>query len=218
MTPPSTRLSCVLAILALTLPAQAAPATYRAYAERLTAALPGGMIVRPDLEAELSALASRARTKSGLKPLVASSRLTVAARAQAADMALGNYVGHFSRRGDRFTVRFAAFAGDWLARRGENAARDRRSGAVDRVKARRLFAQWLASSGHRRNLMQPWYSHVSTGAVQKGNHLYAVQIFWEKQGHFKRARPGLPQCMFASCVTTGSKPKKDWKIDATTPR
>jgi len=213
------RVVAMLAVLALTatVPAWAASG-YGAYAKRLLAELPGGMVLRPDLEASLNALASAHRRRAGLKPLKPSPLLTGAARAQAIDMALGDYVGHHSRNGHRFAVRFRAFAGEWLARRGENAARDRRSGAVDEAKARRLFQQWLDSSGHRYNLMRPWYAHVSTGAVQKGHHLYAVQIFWEDQGRFKRAKPGSPQCMFANCVSDGSSPTQDWNPAGTGPR
>jgi uncharacterized protein YkwD len=95
-------------------------------------------------------------------------------------MALGGYVGHDSRNGYGFGERFAAFADPAaVGYHGENAARDRQSGSVDQVKARRLFGQWLDSSGHRRNLLNGAYAHIATGAVQVGHALYAVQIFWQ---------------------------------------
>ncbi|MGI9481416.1 MAG: CAP domain-containing protein [Hyphomicrobiales bacterium] len=142
--------------------------------------LPAGSRVRPDLEAYLNQLASSARKRAGRKPLKASNKLNGAARGQAADMLLGNYVGHHSRSGYRFSARFAAYAGkDFQGRHGENAARDRHRGAVNKAKAKRLFNQWMNSGGHRRNLLNRSYAYVSTGAIQKGNHLYAVQIFWE---------------------------------------
>ncbi len=153
---------------------------YRGYASRLLASLPPGARVRPGLEAYLNQLASAARRKAGRKPLKASSLVTGAARGQAAEMLIGNFVGHHSRGGYRFGARFAAYAGDnYPGMRGENAARDRRRGAVNKAKAKRLFGQWLNSSGHKRNLMNPAYRYVSTGAIQSGHHLYAVQIFWE---------------------------------------
>jgi uncharacterized protein YkwD len=64
-----------------------------------------------------------------------------------------------------------------MARTPPATGRPARSTAT---KARRLFRQWLDSTGHRRNLMNRNYRYVSTGAVAIGHHLYAVQIFWER--------------------------------------
>ncbi len=169
----------MLAASLLALPgAGRAQAGYKAYAMGLVKAPPKGARFRPDLEAYLNARASAARRKQGLRGLKAGGLMRIAARAQALDMALGGYVGHGSRRGDGFTVRFAAFAGGLRGHRGENAARNRRHGPVNAAKAGQLFAQWLDSAGHKSNLMRPHYRFVSTGAVQLGRHLYAVQIFW----------------------------------------
>ncbi len=171
-------LACCLLLSQASL-AEASPA-YRIYAERLLANLPQGARLRPDLETELNAMASAARQQAGEPAVAASPLLLQAARAQALEMLLGNFVGHRSKSGFRYKKRFEAFAGDSHGDHGENAARDRQSGAVDTAKARRLFKQWLDSSGHSRNLMNRYYRFVSTGAVQIGHHLYAVQIFWEK--------------------------------------
>jgi uncharacterized protein YkwD len=157
-----------------------AAAGYREDAESLVARPPAGIVIRPDLEGTIDGLANAARASEGRKPLSASPLFKSAARAQAIDMALGDFVGHRSRKGHGFTTRFAAFAGDAdrFPARGENAARDRANGPVDGDKARRLFQQWLDSGGHRRNLLGRNYEMVSSGVIQKGNHMYAVQIFW----------------------------------------
>ena len=153
---------------------------YKAYADALVAKPPDGVKFRPDLETYLDGLASSTRRGAGYKRLAASERLKRAARAQALDMALGQYVGHGSRNGYRFSQRFEAYADPAaVGYHGENAARDRRRGSVDEARARRLFGQWLDSSGHRRNLLNPAYGYIATGAVQVGNALYAVQIFWQ---------------------------------------
>jgi uncharacterized protein YkwD len=129
----------------------------------------------------LDQLAASARRKAGYPPVAPNELLRTAARAQALEMLKGNFVGHESESGYRFKQRFAAFADPWVhGNHGENAARDRQPGPVDEAKALRLFRQWLDSSAHRRNLMNPAYGFVSTGAVAVGNHLYAVQIFWEQ--------------------------------------
>lgn len=180
------------AALGASAPADAAPA-YRAYAEGLVTALKGAKL-RPDLEAYLDSLASSARRKEGRLGLVSSKLLKTAARAQAIEMLKGNFVGHSSAGGYSFKARFAAFGDPEVnGGYGENAARDRQPGAVDKAKAARLFRQWLDSSAHRRNLMNRNYGFVSTGAVAVGNHLYAVQIFWE------RCAPEVPAPADGSC-------------------
>src|SRR4051812_41062928 len=85
---------------------------YRAYADGMLASLPEGITPRPDLEQYLDSLASAYRREEGRKPLVAQDMMRQAARAQALDMMLGGFVGHESRRGDQFHLRFEAYAGD----------------------------------------------------------------------------------------------------------
>jgi uncharacterized protein YkwD len=150
------------------------------------------MAFRPDLETYLDGLASSARQSAGRLAVAAGPELLNAARAQALEMAIGNYVGHQSSTREPFRKRFEAYLDDGTVTAfGENAARDRQKGAIDKTKASRLFQQWLDSAGHRRNLMNPDYRYVATGAVQKGNHLYAVQIFWNREPG-KAVQPGQP--------------------------
>lgn len=176
-------LVCALAAGCTQLPGDSVSAAqgYRDFALGLLRDKPANAAIRPDLEAQLDGLAAEARLAAGRPPLVASDLLRDAARAQALEMLQGDYVGHQSKSGYQFRQRFAAFADpDVNGNHGENAARDRQPGAVDGAKARRLFQQWLDSAAHRRNLMDRNYRYVSTGAVEIGNHLYAVQIFWER--------------------------------------
>jgi uncharacterized protein YkwD len=159
----------------------AAPA-YRAYAEQLIQNPPQSVVIRPDLEVLLDSLAQNARSSNKRKPVISSAQFKTLARAQAIDMVLGDYVGHQSLKGYSFHARFAAFAEDpeLYSARGEIAARERGEDPPGEAKARRLFEQWLHSGGHRRNLLNRSYDHVSSGVVQKGDHLYAVQIFWRE--------------------------------------
>jgi uncharacterized protein YkwD len=179
------------ALLTVAIAAGDAQAGYREDAERLVAEPPAGIVIREDLETAIDGLANAARTGRGRKPLASSPLFKTPARAQAIDMALGNFVGHRSRTGLGFSARFAAFAGDAdrFPARGENAARDRARGPADASKARRLFQQWLDSGGHRRNLLAPGYAMVSSGVIQKGDHLYAVQIFWAEPAQLPAGAP-----------------------------
>ncbi|MBL8906361.1 MAG: hypothetical protein JNM20_06770 [Rhizobiales bacterium] len=169
-----------LAVFLLTgLPAMAG---YRDYAHGLVDSLPKGTVLRPDLEAVLDEMASAYRKSKSRSPLEASDQLREAARAQAIDNMRRGKSSHRSGRGEEFSTRFAAYVDDpdLYPARGENAASDRRDDAADAAKARRLFKSWLESSGHRRNLMSRDYEFVSTGVVQRGSELWAVQIFWSK--------------------------------------
>ncbi|MGE3875189.1 MAG: CAP domain-containing protein [Parvibaculaceae bacterium] len=183
---PALRLLFVLFIagagLSLAGGAAEASSDYAYYARALLSKLPENAGARPDLEEYLDKLVSSYRQSKGRKGLVASDLMREAARAQAADMMFAGKSNHKSRAGHSFDQRFGAYVEDveLYRARGENAASDRKKGPADETKARALFALWLASGGHRRNLMSRDYEFVSTGVIQRGNELWAVQIFWSK--------------------------------------
>ncbi len=155
---------------------------YARYAQSVLVTLQEDVKARPDLEAYLDKRVSAYRTANSRKRLIASDMLREAARAQAADMMLAGKSLHVSRKGHKFADRFGAYVEDidLFAARGERAASDGRKSPANKVKVERLFQSWLASSGHRRNLMLRDYKYVSTGVIQRGNELWAVQIFWSK--------------------------------------
>ena len=146
--------------------------------------LPSDSRLREDLEAEVALLANGYRQSKGLKRLQPSPLLRDAARAQAVDMMLNGYVGHRASSGQEFDSRMRAFLGSpmMLPRMAENAARDTQKGEADAAKARRLFQQWVDSRPHRKALLNGGYTFVSTGVVQRGNKIWAVQIFWAPMG------------------------------------
>jgi uncharacterized protein YkwD len=168
----------IFCLLLAALPARAGG--YAGYAQSVTANLPEGAAFRPDLEEYLSARASAYRVKKRRRPLLASEQLAQAARAQAVDIMVMGRSGHRSRKGHGFAVRFKAFQEDpaLTYSAGENAASDRRRGEANTAKADRLFQLWLDSTGHRKNMLGDQYVYVSTGVVQRGSELWAVQIFW----------------------------------------
>ena len=172
-------LGIVLALSAFASAPARADIRYKAYATKLLGSLPASSKVRPDLETYLNRLANAERRRAGRPALKASAKLRKAARAQAAEMILGNFVGHHTRGGFDFGDRVGAYMPDFEDLRGENAARDRKGGPSAKAQAARLFKQWLNSRRHRRNLIRTEYRFISSGAIQVGKHLYAVQIFWE---------------------------------------
>jgi uncharacterized protein YkwD len=143
--------------------------------------LPADARIREDLEAVIAGQANAYRQSKGIASLQASSRLRNAARAQAIDMMLNGYVGHKASSGHEFDSRMRAFLGSpvmMMPRMAENAARDTQKGEADAGKARRLFQQWVESRPHRKTLLNSGYNFVSTGVVQRGNRIWAVQIFF----------------------------------------
>ena len=154
--------------------------TYLETAQGLLKNLPADSRIREDLEAEILARANAYRQSKGVERLQASPLLRDAARAQAVDMMLNGYVGHRASSGQEFESRMRAFLGNslMLPKMAENAARDTQKGEADAAKARRLFQQWVESRPHRKALLNGGYKFVSTGVVQRGNKIWAVQIFY----------------------------------------
>jgi uncharacterized protein YkwD len=143
--------------------------------------LPGNARIRGDLEAVIAGQANAYRQSKGIASLQSSTKLRDAARAQAVDMMLNGYVGHKASSGHAFDSRMRAFLGSpvmMMPSMAENAARDTQKGEADAAKARRLFQQWVKSRSHRKTLLNSGYKFVSTGVVQRGNKIWAVQIFF----------------------------------------
>lgn len=155
--------------------------TYLEIARSSLKNLPADARIREDLETSIAGQANAYRQAKGIASLQASPRLLDAARAQAVDMMLNGYVGHKSSSGHEFDSRMRAFLGRsimMMPRMAENAARDTQKGEADAGKARRLFQQWVESRPHRKALLNSGYKFVSTGVVQRGNKIWAVQIFF----------------------------------------
>jgi uncharacterized protein YkwD len=168
----------------------AAAGGYRAFAEGLNASPPDGSRFRPDLEAVLVSLASAYRVEQGKEPINADDSLLVAARAHAADMMLNGFMGHNASTGLSFQGRMQAMVGDVtkFPSIGENAARDTQDTPVDEAKARALFQQWVKSRTHRKVMVNRSFRFVSTGVIERGNNIWAVQIFFgtpRKKGLFQ---------------------------------
>jgi uncharacterized protein YkwD len=169
-----------LSFVLLGYPPVAVAKTYVEIARALVADLPPDARIREDLEAELLAQANGYRATRGVAALKPSSRMLVAARAQAIDMMLNNFVGHRSSSGYEFDSRARYFLGNpaQMPQMAENAARETQKGEADASKADRLFQQWVHSAPHRKSLINSGYKFVSTGVVQRGNKIWAIQIFF----------------------------------------
>ncbi|MCA0432817.1 MAG: CAP domain-containing protein [Proteobacteria bacterium] len=173
-------MACAAQLTALlTAPAMAEP--YVSFATRLVENPPEGVRFRPDLEDVLVGSANVYRQGKRVKGLakVNDGKLLLAARAHALDLLQQNAMGHRSSTGYDFESRMRSlFPGMmFMSRMAENAARERSKGPADAAKAQKLFQQWVKSTSHRKALLSRDYTRVATGVVQKGDVIYAVQIF-----------------------------------------
>jgi uncharacterized protein YkwD len=128
-----------------------------------TTALPGAAD-RVALEATTICLVNEERANAGLEPLAAQRQLAAAAAAHGADMVARGYFAHVAPDGGTLLDRIVAAgwvprAGDWTA--GEDLAWG--SGAL--ASPERIVAAWMASPGHRANILRPEFDQIGMAVV-----------------------------------------------------
>ena len=150
--PPGLRLLPVAVIVAVLLPAVA-----------LAAAGPQVSPADRLEEAVLDEL-NLVRLEYGRSQLKLNPRLTAAADSHTLDMVRSGFFGHESADGSHFSRRLKGFYRPRAARRwavGENLIWQ-----TERLSARAAVAAWLASAGHRENLLEPGFREVGIAAVR----------------------------------------------------
>lgn len=115
-----------------------------------------GAAPRAGASSNLLRLVNQVRVARGLRPLTVDVSLARAARAQSRSMLRGNYFSHgdFRSRMVAFNVR--------AARAGENLAWG--SGSYGTPAG--IIAGWLASPGHRANLLRPGWTRIGIGLAR----------------------------------------------------
>jgi hypothetical protein len=151
----------VLVVAALT-----ASLCVSALAARVAAA--DGLSV-PDVVKETNAV----RSRNGLVELAIDPRLTRAAQAKADDMAARGYFAHQTPDG--------RMPWDWIASAGYDFLAAAENLAVGYPSDAAVVAAWMASEGHRHNLLNQKYSDVGIGIARgkyKGQDtVFVVQLF-----------------------------------------
>ncbi|MEW6242897.1 MAG: CAP domain-containing protein [Bacillota bacterium] len=120
-------------------------------------------------EQQMLNLVNAERQKQGLRPLIAHAGLTELARKKSRDMIQNNYFSHISPTyGSPFDMMRAA--GISYRTAGENIA-----GAST---VERAHLALMNSDGHRRNILNPAYTHVGIGIIRGGAYgLMITQMF-----------------------------------------
>ena len=106
------------------------------------------------------------RRANSLRPLRHATKLIRAARRHSRDMVAHSYFAHDSRSGANFTARIARTG--WMDGRdrwvvGENLA----WGGGSQSTPRKIVASWMASPGHRANILKPRFHVIGIG-VENG--------------------------------------------------
>jgi len=141
-----------------------------------------GIIHPKELEQRIFQLTNEARRRNHLPPLDPDNGLALKAREKSDDMLRKNYFSHTSPDGKTFQDRIqeekpasvrTAF------RMGENIYMGNRLDySVDvKTQARLIVDGWMTSPGHRRNILDPNYTHLGVGVAAKDKMCYATQIF-----------------------------------------
>lgn len=119
------------------------------------------------MENEVVDLVNRKRAKAGCDPVAVDLRLANAAEAHSRDMAERGYFDHFTPEGVTFRDRIqnAGFANPSI---GENIAHGQRSAAE-------VMDGWMASEGHRANIVNCGFSLIGVGLDDNG--MYWTQDF-----------------------------------------
>ena len=127
-----------------------------------------GLLAQNTSEQYLLAAANQARSAHGLAPLRLDEQLGRAAKTHADQMADHRTISH-QFEGERDLVARASDSGARFSRLAENVGE-----ASDVAE---IHDKWLASEGHRENLLDPQADSVGIAVVQRGPQLYAVEDF-----------------------------------------
>lgn len=114
---------------------------------------------RSDDRRETCLLVNQERVKAGLSPIQLDRNLSAVSVRYAAKMFAEGFFSHVSPKGETLRVRLKQ-GGVKYGVAGENIARGQRSAAE-------VVRDWMASPGHRRNIMNPKFHRMGLG--RKGN-------------------------------------------------
>lgn len=118
---------------------------------------------------EVLRIVNNERAKAGCTALTIDSRLAKAANSHSADMAANNYFSHTGRNGSDVADRVEAAGYNWSAV-GENIAKGQPTPAA-------VMKDWMASSGHRANILNCRFRNIGIGVVYAGNSPVWTQDF-----------------------------------------
>lgn len=131
-----------------------------------------------EVERGIFRLTNEVRRKEGLPGLTWDAALARVARAHSADMLVRGYFRHESPEGRTPHERAKDGTPYALAASGENLWGAQGDQPLEPERLPRIIVDtWLASPGHRANLLNPAFTDLGVGVAQKGNAIRATQVF-----------------------------------------
>ena len=120
------------------------------------------------------------RTSRGRQPLRANSGLALAGRRHARDMVRRRYFAHASRSGSGFDDRIRS-AGYLRGARGATIGENLGWGSGTLASPKAIVRAWMASPGHRANILRPAFREVGIAVVARtpggrGGATYATEF------------------------------------------
>ena len=167
---------------------------YEKWAEQVLAAPPAGIRFLPGLEDRLAERVGKARAEHDRTKLRRDAGLQRAARAHAVDMLQHDYVGHVGPDGRTVTERVGILDRRFIGLTGENLAEnvgipeDAIAAQVGPM-ALKLVSGFLDSPEHRKNLLDPDYTHEGIGAAVQGDRLIVVHVFGARRALLQQDPP-----------------------------
>ncbi len=117
-------------------------------------------------------LTNKEREKAGLRPLALEQKLSSSASWKASDMADRDYFDHADGNGKDFVDRAEQFGySDWTYL-GENIA-------AGQATPEEVVQEWMASPGHRKNILKPQYREIGIGFTSEGHGAY--KSYWVQE-------------------------------------
>jgi hypothetical protein len=144
------------------------------------------------LERRIQQLVSAERER----PLVWEDGLARLAREHSEYQASADRLSHEDAQGRRAAARAAERHRTLIGGVGENICVEwRGAAATDESVAQGALRAWMASAGHRANIVKPQYTHAGVGVAESGKRVYITQIFAIAEGFLmhplpERADPG----------------------------
>ncbi len=151
-------------------------------------------------ERSLWELTNQARAENGLQPLKMESGLAELAALHSRNMASDGRFDHVDSKGrsveDRALDHYPEFLQVGI---GENLYLLENSARV--YEPERVVNGWLASPGHRANILDAEYTHIGIGVCLSGDKLYSTQVF------------ATPLCKILTPLPAKFAPDKEYAIE-----
>jgi len=150
------------------------------------------------LEGALQAEVNAERAAHGLAPLAPEARLGAVARAHSRDMAERRYFGHHDPEGRGPGERLQHGYAEWVGAYAENVYHVGGAGALSAPErtpealARRIVRGWMASPGHRANLLRAEMNLAGLGAWTTAEDLWVTHVLGRPVAILAAA---LPACV-----------------------